>query len=157
MEADLAASYRRCRELHCRYGRTYFLATRLLPRTSRWHVHALYGFARYADEIVDQTARRPVGERARLLDDWSGRLTGGLRGEPVDDPVLPAVLHTIRSLDLDRADFVAFLHSMAMDLTVTGYPDYPSLLEYMEGSAAVIGTMLLPILEPVDPDAAREP
>ncbi len=157
MEAALADSYRRCRELHRRYGRTYFLASRLLPRAKRWHVHALYGFARYADEIVDRTAQRAVPERARLLRTWSDHFLAGLRGEPVDDPVLPAVLHTIRALELDRADFAAFLRSMEMDLTVTRYPDYPGLLAYMDGSAAAIGTMLLPILEPVDPGAAREP
>jgi 15-cis-phytoene synthase len=157
MEAALAASYRHCRALHRRYGRTYYLATRLLPRAKRQHVHALYGFARYADEIVDRTAEHPLPERARLLRAWSDRFLAGLAGAPVADPVLPAVLDTIGALDLDRADFVAFLRSMAMDLTITGYRDYPSLLAYMEGSAAVIGTMMLPILEPVDPDAAREP
>jgi phytoene synthase len=46
---------------------------------------------------------------------------------------------------------------MAMDLTVTGYATYADLLRYMEGSAAVIGTMMLPILEATDPAAAREP
>ncbi len=153
----LTDSYRHCRELHRRYGRTYYLATRLLPAWKRPHVHALYGFARYADEIVDRTADRPVAERERLLRDWSARFLDGLHGIPVDDPVLPAVLHTIRAFDLDRADFAAFLRSMEMDLTVGEYPDYPSLLSYMDGSAAVIGTMMLPILEPSDPGAAREP
>ena len=46
---------------------------------------------------------------------------------------------------------------MAMDLTVTRYEDYDDLLVYMDGSAAVIGTMLLPILGPADLTAAREP
>ena len=46
---------------------------------------------------------------------------------------------------------------MAMDLTVTSYPTYDDLLDYMEGSAAVIGTMMLPILGSPDPAAAREP
>src|SRR5689334_13779219 len=49
----LARSYERCRALHRRHGRTYYLATRLLPAWKRRHVHALYGFTRYADEIVD--------------------------------------------------------------------------------------------------------
>jgi phytoene synthase len=44
-----------------------------------------------------------------------------------------------------------------MDLTVTSYPTYDDLLDYMEGSAAVIGTMMLPILGSIDPAAAREP
>jgi phytoene synthase len=52
----LSAAYERCRQAHARHGRTYYLATLLLPRWKRRHVHALYGFARYADEIVDDLA-----------------------------------------------------------------------------------------------------
>lgn len=157
MEDDLAAAYRHCRELHKRHGRTYYLATRLLPAWKRRHVHALYGFTRHADEIVDRTDDLPPAQRAARLNDWSDRFLAGLHGEPVNDPLLPAVLHTIVVFDLDRADFASFLSSMAMDLTVNAYPDYADLLDYMEGSAAVIGTMMLPILGSSDPAAAREP
>ena len=157
MDTDLAAAYERCRVLHKRHGRTYYLATRLLPAWKRRHVHALYGFTRYADEIVDQTEELPPAERAARLGEWSDRFVAGLRGEPVDDPLLPAVLHTIAVFDLDLEDFEKFLRSMAMDLTVTSYPTYDDLLDYMEGSAAVIGTMMLPILGSADPAAAREP
>jgi phytoene synthase len=120
-------------------------------------VHALYGFTRYADEIVDRTDGMPPAERTRRLGLWRERFLAGLRGEPVDDPLLPAVLHTVARFDLDPDDFAVFLDSMAMDLTVTRYPDYRALLRYMEGSAAVIGTMLLPILAPADAAAAHEP
>jgi len=153
VDTDLAAAYERCRELHKRHGRTYYLATRLLPAWKRRHVHALYGFTRYADEIVDRTEALPAVERAAQLTDWSDRFRSGA----TDDPLLPAVLHTIAVFDLDPADFDAFLKSMAMDLTVTAYPTYDDLLDYMEGSAAVIGTMMLPILGSSDPAAAREP
>ena len=67
------------------------------------------------------------------------------------------MLHTIEAFDLDRDDFASFLECMTMDLTVTTYADYAALLSYMEGSAAVIGTMMLPILDPLDAAAAREP
>ncbi|RZU50841.1 phytoene synthase [Krasilnikovia cinnamomea] len=154
---DLAVAYDRCRELHRRHGRTYYLATRMLPAWKRRHVHALYGFTRFADEIVDRTEALPPPERAARLAAWSDRFLAGLRGEPVEDPLLPAVLHTIAVFDLDPDDFAAFLRSMAMDLTVTSYATYADLLGYMEGSAAVIGTMMLPILGSTDPVAAREP
>ncbi|MFI7596263.1 phytoene/squalene synthase family protein [Actinoplanes sp. NPDC049681] len=157
METDLAAAYERCRELHRRHGRTYYLATRLLPAWKRRHVHALYGFTRYADEIVDRTDDLPPAERAERLTEWSDHFLAGLRGEHVEDPLLPAILHTIAVFDLDVDDFDAFLRSMAMDLTVTSYATYDDLLGYMEGSAAVIGTMMLPILGSRDPAAAREP
>ena len=123
METDLTAAYDRCRELHKRHGRTYYLATRLLPAWKRRHVHALYGFTRYADEIVDRTEDLPPAERAALLDRWASQFVAGLHGAPVDDPLLPAVLHTIAVFDLDRDDFASFLKSMAMDLTVTVVPD----------------------------------
>jgi phytoene synthase len=153
MEKDLAAAYERCRELHKRHGRTYYLATRLLPAWKRRHVHALYGFTRYADEIVDQTESLPPAERAAQLRQWSERFFAG----DTDDALLPAVLHTIDVFDLDRTVFATFLRSMAMDLTVTHYPTYDDLLVYVEGSAAVIGTMMLPILGSRDVVAAREP
>jgi phytoene synthase len=91
------------------------------------------------------------------LSQWSAKFLAGLAGEQVDDPLLPAVLHTMEVFDLDRADFARFLESMARDLRVTHYDDYDDLLSYMEGSAAVIGTMMLPILQAIDPVAAREP
>lgn len=157
MDTSLGGSYERCRELHKRHGRSYYLATRLLPEWKRRHVHALYGFTRHADEIVDGTGRLSAATRADRLAEWSERFLAGLRGEPVSDPLLPAVLHTIAVFDLDRADFAAFLRSMAMDLTVTDYPRYADLLDYMSGSAAAIGTMMLPILGSSDLAAAREP
>jgi phytoene synthase len=120
-------------------------------------VHALYGFTRHADEIVDRTGDLPASERARQLRDWSRRFEAGLHGERVDDPLLPAVLNTIRAFDLDIADFGCFLRSMAMDLEVHGYADYPDLLAYMNGSAGVIGTMMLPVLGTDDPVHGREP
>jgi phytoene synthase len=149
----LAAAYERCRELHRRHGRTYYLATRLLPAWKRRHVHALYGFTRYADEIVDRTEALPPTERAARLQEFADRFRQGDTG----DPLLPAVFHTIAVFDMDHADFTKFLRSMAMDLTVTSYATYDDLLDYMDGSAAVIGTMMLPILGSSDPAAAHEP
>lgn len=157
MEDELTLAYDRCRRLHQRHGRSYYLATRLLPAWKRRHVHALYGFTRYADDIVDGMEDLPESERARRLRSWAQRFRAGLHGERVDDPLLPAVLHTIAVFGMRAGDFEVFLDSMAMDLTVTRYPTYADLLSYMEGSAAAIGTMMLPILQPADPVAAREP
>lgn len=157
MTDSLAASYQSCRALHRAHGRTYYLATRLLPRWKRRHVHALYGFARYTDEIVDRTTGRRPAERAAELDRWAARLTAALDGARTDDPILPALRHTVAVFGLDRADFEAFLRSMRMDLTISEYPTYDDLLDYMAGSAAAIGTMMLPILGAADLAAARGP
>ena len=71
--------------------------------------------------------------------------------------MLAAVVHTVRSFRLDAGDFRAFLGSMAMDLTVTSYPATVTCWGIWSGSAAAIGTMMLPVLEAADPVPAREP
>jgi phytoene synthase len=147
----LDAAYAHCRALHRVHGRSYYLATRLLPAWKRRHVHALYGFTRYTDDIVDAGGDSGAGggtqERGRRLSAWERRFYAALdTGTPADHPLLAAVSHTIGVFGLDRGDFGAFFTSMRMDLHVHGYSDYRALLGYMEGSAAVIGTMMLPIL-----------
>ena len=148
----LAAAYERCRRLHRRHGRTYYLATRLLPAWKRRHVHALYGFTRYADDIVD--GRLPVAERRRGL---AALTEAFLTGDGSADPLLPAVLHTVRVFDIDLGEFRRFLDSMAMDLTVREYRTYDDLLGYMAGSAAAVGAMMLPVLGTADRSAALGP
>jgi phytoene synthase len=115
----------------------------------RHHVHALYAFCRYADDIVDGGSLAPAAALAALEERFYAALGAG-RSE---DPVLKAVAHTVRAFDIDPQFFERFLASMAMDLQVTSYETFGDLASYMDGSAAVIGEMLLPILEPSDPAA----
>jgi len=149
----LDESYRRCRELNRRYGTTYYWSTYLLPRITRHHVHALYGFCRYADDIVDDLGPVPVADREAALTAFGDRFFADLERGRSEDPVLKAVVHTVRAFDIDPDCFRRFLHSMAMDLTTDRYEHYEDLLVYMDGSAAVIGEMMLPILEPSSPAA----
>ena len=152
----LRESYRYCRRLNAEHGRTYFLATRLLAPSQRPAVHALYGFARYADDILDDLdSDATVEERSARLEQLAARF---VNGEDTDvEPVLPAVLHTARSYRIPLGLFDEFLTSMRMDLTVTDYPDRPALNRYMRGSAEVIGLQMLPILGTVGPRADAEP
>ncbi|MER6807733.1 phytoene/squalene synthase family protein [Spirillospora sp. NPDC000708] len=152
----LTASYEHCRRLNARHGRSFYLATMLLPAWKRRHVHALYGFTRHVDDIVDACGGTgaDTGDRARALDEVTRRLSASLAGETVEDPVLPAFVHTVRSFGIERTDLDAFLRSMRSDLTVTRYGTYDDLLVYMEGSGAAIGLMMLPVLETV-PGAGR--
>ena len=149
----LDESYARCRELNKAYGTTYYAATFLLPRAKRHHVHALYGFCRHADDIVDDLGPVPVEVREKALADFGERFFADLTDGDSDDLVLKAVVHTVKAFGIDPGCFRRFLRSMTMDLTVSMYETFDDLLEYMDGSAAVIGEMMLPILEPASCDA----
>ncbi|MFF8811438.1 phytoene/squalene synthase family protein [Streptomyces pactum] len=154
----LRDAYTRARRLNARHGRSYFLATRLLPRERRCAVHALYGFARRADDIVDGLDRhRTPEERDRLLARLERDLAYGLRTGGGEDPVVRAVADTAARYGIDPALFADFLASMRADLTVTDYPTYAELRAYMHGSAAVIGLQLLPVLGTVVPREEAAP
>jgi phytoene synthase len=154
----LRASYERCRRLNAAHGRTYYLATLLLPAAKRPYVHALYGFARYADEIVDDLDSTLTDEqKADWLAGWGSRFLAEVRAGGSDHPVSRAVVDTVRRWDIPLGLFEDFLASMRMDLTVAGYPTYDDLMKYMWGSAAVIGLQMVPVLEPVVDRSLAEP
>ncbi|OLL71247.1 Phytoene synthase [Pseudonocardia sp. Ae168_Ps1] len=155
----LRAAYAACRDLHAEHGRTYFLATRLLPPGRRVDIHALYGFARYADEIVDDPDGAGGGEPHIRLDALDAELEAALGGAPLPGsrPEVVAVAETARRHALDPQLFRDFMVSMRMDLTVSGYPTGDDLAVYVHGSAAVIGLQTLPVLGTVAPRAEAEP
>ena len=146
-DPQLRASYSECKRLNSLHGKTYYLATLLLPASKRPFVHALYGFARYADEIVDDLASTLTAqEKAEVLRAWSSDVLRGLKTGESSDLVGRALIDTVQRFDIPHQHFVDFLHSMEMDLTVTEYQTFDDLYEYVYGSAAVIGLQMVPIL-----------
>ena len=143
----LRASYQRCKNLNSKHGKTYYLATLLLPKEKRPYVHALYGFARYADEIVDDLASQlSEREKEEKLNNWGNLVLADLKSGSSEDPIAAALVDTATKFSIPISYFEAFLHSMKMDLTVTEYHSYQDLNEYVYGSAAVIGLQMVSIL-----------
>lgn len=159
-DPQLRDAYRSCRTINAQHGRTFFLATRLLSPDQRPAVHALYGFARRADDILDDVdSALSTGERQEGLERLRSQLFNRLvhDEEDGDDPVLRAVVHTARVHGIGWDFFDDFLTSMQMDLTVTDYPNRAALERYMYGSAEVIGLQMLPVLGTVGPREAAAP
>jgi 15-cis-phytoene synthase len=154
----LRAAYERCRQLNARHGKTYYLATKLLPRAQRPAVHALYGLARWADDIVDDVppATAP-GQVAAGLAEVAGALSAGLQAGHSPHPLLAAVVDTAVRYQIAPVLFADFFASMRMDLTVRDYPDRAALDGYVRGSAEVIGLQVLPVLGTVVPAAEAAP
>ena len=151
-DPQLRADLLECRALHAEHGKTYFLATALLPPSKRPWVWALYGFARYADEFVDSL----TDPDPDALVAWSDGFLASLDGrERPSEPVGRAMLATVRRWDLSLGTVTAFLDSMRADITTTHHPTYADLQQYMYGSANVIGLQMLPVLQPL-PGAEAE-
>jgi phytoene synthase len=160
----LREAYTRCRALNAAHGRTYFLATRLLAPAQRPAIHALYGFARMADDVVDDpdADASPIAV-AQRLEEVRARMRRGLAGTDPrtlvaeGEPVVAALADTVARHGIEHRHLEDFMDSMAMDLTVTDYPTFDDLARYVHGSAAVIGLQVLPVLGTVGPREEAEP
>lgn len=159
VDPHLLEGYRRCAELTRQHGTTYFWGAAILPREQRRHVHAVYALCRLADDIVDApgaTMAPSAATTEAALRDFQHRFVDAVHAGGSDDPVLAAVATTVGATGIDAECFDRFFDAMAQDLTVDRYPTWDDLLGYMEGSAAVIGEMMLPVLQPLSPQA-KEP
>ena len=153
-DPQLRASYTECKRLNSLHGKTYYLATLLLPPAKRPFVHALYGFARYADEIVDDlNSTLTDEEKAIELSTWGNQVLADIENGVSHDHIGRALVDTVTRFNIPVAHFQAFMRSMTMDLTVSEYQSFDDLMEYVYGSASVIGLQMVPILGATTPDA----
>ena len=125
LDTDVRAAYRRCAALQLRRDPTFFIATRRLPGDVRPAVHALYGFVRGADGIVDAPGAGPV--RRAQLDAWELELDRGLRDGRSEHPTIAALVHAGQRYDLPLGELRVYMNSMRVDCEAAcAWPTAPS-------------------------------
>ncbi len=139
------------KEIQKRTGKTFYLATRFLPRRVRHATHVLYAFFRIADEVVDDAADVPPDEQAARLEELRAQALGEV--EP-DDPVLVAFQDLRERYGIADEEVDEFVDAMKTDIDTNRYETYEDLEAYMRGSAAAVGVMMTAIMEPDDPETA---
>jgi phytoene synthase len=135
-----------------RTGKTFHVATRLLPRRVREATYVLYAFFRVADEVVDDPAGVPPDEqRAELT-----RIREAALGRrKTDDPVLSAFRSIKERYGIPDREVEAFIDAMEMDVTVDRYETYADLEEYLRGSSVAVAYMMLAVMDPEEKERAR--
>jgi phytoene synthase len=147
---DLAGCYELCRRVQKGHSRTYYFSTSLFPQEVRPHVHALYAFMRYADEIVDNPGVTSLDEQLAGLQFFEEETLAAVAGEAVANPVLRAFANTVLLRAIEPGLIEAFMRSMKMDTDVFRYPTYEDLEVYTYGSAAVVGLMMCRVIGVAD-------
>lgn len=145
MRSDLPESvpdsmYLECRAIAKDHGRTFYFASRCLPRNQQRAVLATYAYCRIADDIVDAAPERGADECLRTLDDWAAQL---------DNPVHPVALafaESRRRYDVPLEPVLDLIAGMRMDLEITRYRNWDELRTYCYRVAGTVGLMVAPIL-----------
>jgi hydroxysqualene synthase len=149
----LDRAYAHCQCVARDHYENFPVASRLLPRSIRPHIAAIYAFARRADDYADEPGLA-IADRLRLLDDWESRLKRTVdAGEeirvhvngdpPPDDLVFMALGDTIQRCALPPSLFTDLLSAFRQDVTTTRYKTWADLLDYCRRSANPVGRLVL--------------
>jgi squalene synthase HpnC len=123
----------------------------MVPRAKRPYVHALYAYARAADDFADEPMYE--GMRAEKLDQWEARLHAAYEGQ-ADDPIFIALAETVRALEIPKPLLLDLLSAFRQDTVKTRYETWDELLDYCRRSANPIGRLVLLIFDYRDPELA---
>ena len=125
-----------------KYSTSFSLATRLLSKNIRKDIYNIYGFVRFADEIVDSFHDY---NKTELFNDFSDDLEKALINKIHLNPILNSFQHTFHKYNIDKDLVDSFMKSMRMDLTKKKYSTVKEYKEYIYGSADVVGLMCLKV------------
>jgi phytoene synthase len=147
-DTDIEAAYLRCAALQRLHDPTFHWATRALGSDVRPAVHALYGFLRGADELVDGPHRPPTpAARRAALDLWEAALTDGLARGRSDHPVIAALVDAGARHGLPLGELSVYMDSMRVDCDGrVRLRNREELDRYMAGSAAAVGRVMAPLI-----------
>ena len=133
-----------------RYSTSFSLGTRLLSNSIRVHIYNIYGFVRFADEIVDSFHEF---NKVDLLNRFEEDLMHAISNKISLNPILNSFQFTVNEKKIDIELIKSFLKSMRMDLTKNNYKTKKEYNEYIYGSADVVGLMCLKVF--VDGDNSK--
>ena len=125
-----------------RYSTSFSMATKLLGNSIRPHIYNIYGFVRFADEIVDTFHNYP---KEFLLDNFERDLHEALTHKISLNPILNSFQYTVNKFNIGTDLIDAFLKSMRQDLHKQVYETQAEYEAYIYGSADVVGLMCLKV------------
>lgn len=122
------------------YSTSFSSATKMLAASIRQDIYNIYGFVRFADEIVDSFHTYPKKE---LFEDFEKQMYAAMHQRISLNPILNSFQHTVHKYNIEPELYEAFMKSMRLDLHKKDYLTDAEYKEYIYGSADVVGLMCL--------------
>ena len=153
MSVILSESYRLCEQIARRTGKNFSYSFIVLPAEKRRAMCAIYAFMRRSDDIADGTGN-PVLASAGLKQ-WRATITAALADGQCADPILPALVDSVRRYRIEPRYFHELLDGTEMDQAVTRYETFEQLYRYCYHVASVVGLVVLPVFGFQDEKATK--
>lgn len=146
---DLAfqADWDQCEQIARQHGRTFYFASRCLPKAQRRAILAAYAYCRIADDIVDTAGERGMDQAMVDLAEWEAQIANPTH------PVAVAFALVRDEYDIPVQPVHDLIRGIRMDLTITSYATWDDLREYCYYVAGTVGLIVAPILGCRNPEA----
>ena len=135
------------------YSTSFSLATKMLSKSIRQDIYNIYGFVRFADEIVDTFHDY---DKKELLNRFIDELNFSLKNKISTNPILNSFQYTVNKYNIDFGLIDSFLKSMKMDLKKIKYNSEKEYKQYIYGSADVVGLMCLKVFVSGDEETYKK-
>jgi len=145
-DLQLAPSYNYARAITHYYARSFYFASRFLPEEKRWATWALYGFCRYADNLIDLQRARGREELLSELACLSREISLAYRTGESEHPILKCFIDTARRYQIPERYPQELIKGVEMDATFNGYASYDDLHLFAWRVAGVVGLMMTCLL-----------
>lgn len=139
----LDEAYLQCTQQAQNHYENFPVGSRLLPQPQRKYIHAIYAFARTADDFADETVEYlSPAERIALLERWESNLDLALEGKN-QEPIFIALREAIEACQLPLQLFRDLVSAFKQDVVKTRYTNFNEVLDYCRRSANPVGRLVL--------------
>src|SRR5271156_1945685 len=143
MSISLEESYALCGQIARETGKNFYYSFLVMPREKRAAMCAIYAFMRRSDDIADGAANPAVALDG--LRRWREQVDAALNDVDAGEPILPALVDTVRRYRIPPRHFHELLDGTEMDQTTTRYATFDELYKYCYRVASAVGLVVLPV------------
>lgn len=146
LEPSNRAAFEHARQITAYFAKSFYFSAALLPQEKRWATYAVYGFCRYADNLIDNRRQRAAAEILREVEFLEAELRTAYRTGESEHPILRPFIVVAQRYRIPLEYPLDLLRGVQMDLQNARYENFEALYVFCYRVAAVVGLMMTPIL-----------
>jgi phytoene synthase len=140
------AAFEHARLLTVHHSKSFYLSAKMLPKEKRWATYALYGFCRYADNLIDNPRHRSKEELLQEADCLANEIRIAYRSKESEHPVIKSFIQVARTYNIPIEHPLDLIKGVTMDIQSTRYQNFDDLYLFAYRVAGVVGLMMTHVL-----------
>lgn len=152
-QKEYRASFKHVKMLTAHWAKSFYFSARFLPEERRWATYALYGFCRFADNLIDSPRNRPKPQLVHEVACFTRELNLAYRNCESEHPILKPFIYVAKKYNIPIDYPLDLLKGVQMDIEVSRYETFDDLYVFCYRVASVVGLMMTHVMGYKDKDA----